>query len=976
MKSIVLLFLFCVFSINVFSQDNKVSDLTSLKWRLCLDKEATWANDELYLTPEISKLPNNPPTGGWETLQKKGKEITIPSTVEEHFWGENGNSFGITGDYIGVSWFSTQFKANQNWKGKRIFLNFESTRLRAEIYINKQLVGYDIYNGTPYSIEISKYIDYSKNNKLAVRITDPDGNFAWIDFLNDYWGMKQPLSASHGFGGITGGVTITVKDKSYFEDIFIKNTPEITKITIETTLNSSNPKLNGELIAELYETENKVLLSKTISLSNNNKTSFNLDFPKAKLWSIETPNLYFVKLKWKGADGSEDIAIKRFGFRWFDVVDVNGDKQFQLNHKRVMLRTSISWGYWPVNGMIPTKELAKKQIQVAKDLGLNMLNFHRGIGQEMILDLADEMGLLYYAEPGGYKTGINSKFSQDINRERLKRMITLFRSHPSLVIYNMINESTRDPEPFEVDDIQLAHNWDETRTITFTSTNFSKKMKYLNDLNPEKIEAPVKLHMLPYDHTLLYQGWWDMHHADGPGVYLDKFYNSPTDFNRNSNNTSEIVMWGEDGAIGTPPRLELLNNELKGKNLGWDGQAYINQFNAFDAFLTTKGFRKAFSTVDSLTQSLGSVAMYYQGRMIENVRISNTVDCYVVNGWEGEKIENHSGIVDIFRNPKANPKIMAHYNQPLFVAVKARELVLEKGKNATIDLHIVNEKNIQGNHTLEISATDNSGEIYKNSFSVNLIGKDTYGQLLKENINFPVINDGYITINTSLKKGDKTIATGFEKLFITSLKKELPTITISDTTNTLSHLLKGIAIVNNNVTAVKIQDIKTKVLLTDNFNTLFGKQAFPLRQDILRWVSHGNKLVIIDDVENFSNWLSTKEVMDYRGSKKIKTNWYGGNYFVKEDKIFNDLPVNTAFNWEYQCLAGYENNRLGIRSENGETIVGIYADHKEELYSAVVRIPLGRGEIILSSLDLKKAIKSNTSASIVAKKILQNMIIN
>ena len=56
--------------------------------------------------------------------------------------------------------------------------------------------------------------------------------------------------------------------------------------------------------------------------------------------------------------------------------------------------------------------------------------------------------------------------------------------------------------------------------------------------------------------------------------------------------------------------------------------------------------------------------------------------------------------------------------------------------------------------------------------------------------------------------------------------------------------------------------------------------------------------------------------------------------------------------------------------------MGIYADHKEELYCAVVRIPVGRGEIIISTLDLKKAIKSNTSASIVAKKILQNMIIN
>ncbi|GEC71741.1 hypothetical protein SAMN05443543_1012 [Flavobacterium flevense] len=143
MKSIVSLLLVWIFSLNVFAQDNKVTDLTVLKWRICLDKEATWANDKLFLTPEILKLPNNPPSEGWEMLEKTGNEITIPATVEEHYWGENGYDFGITGDYIGVFWFSTQFKAKENWKGKRVLLHFKSTRLRTEIYVNKKLAGYE-----------------------------------------------------------------------------------------------------------------------------------------------------------------------------------------------------------------------------------------------------------------------------------------------------------------------------------------------------------------------------------------------------------------------------------------------------------------------------------------------------------------------------------------------------------------------------------------------------------------------------------------------------------------------------------------------------------------------------------------------------------------------------------------------------------------------------------------------------------------
>ena len=46
------------------------------------------------------------------------------------------------------------------------------------------------------------------------------------------------------------------------------------------------------------------------------------------------------------------------------------------------------------------------------------------------------------------------------------------------------------------------------------------------------------------------------------------------------------------------------------------------------------------------------------------MRLSNITDGYAINGWESESIENHSGIVDCWRNPKADPSIIAYYNQP------------------------------------------------------------------------------------------------------------------------------------------------------------------------------------------------------------------------------------------------------------------------------------------------------------------------
>ena len=62
--------------------------------------------------------------------------------------------------------------------------------------------------------------------------------------------------------------------------------------------------------------------------------------------------------------------------------------------------------------MFPTPELARKHVESAVKLGMNMLNCHRCRGNEAILNAADELGVMYYEEPGGfssYRTKPNDK---------------------------------------------------------------------------------------------------------------------------------------------------------------------------------------------------------------------------------------------------------------------------------------------------------------------------------------------------------------------------------------------------------------------------------------------------------------------------------------------------------------------------------------------------------------------------------------
>ena len=58
-------------------------DLAGSGWKAWLDKNAQWENDTLYLPSEIKDmlaiLPVNEPTGGWETLDNVGKDVSVPT---------------------------------------------------------------------------------------------------------------------------------------------------------------------------------------------------------------------------------------------------------------------------------------------------------------------------------------------------------------------------------------------------------------------------------------------------------------------------------------------------------------------------------------------------------------------------------------------------------------------------------------------------------------------------------------------------------------------------------------------------------------------------------------------------------------------------------------------------------------------------------------------------------------------------------
>src|SRR5882757_3381986 len=227
-------------------------------WRLWIDEKAEWKNDPLFLPEDItvdadgvlhgkgSPLPVNEPAGGWQLLDHlTGINVTLPTTVEQHYWGKFSqrpytpeeyrysadDPIPQIGAYLGVSWWGKQIHIPADWKGKRIFLHIRGARLRAEVFLNKKLVGYSIMEELPFECDLTHAADPGGLNLIAIRLTNPFGRYDWVDGLNAQWGAVK-LYRSHGFAGLDRGMTISAHDGVRITDVWVFNTPDAGKIAV------------------------------------------------------------------------------------------------------------------------------------------------------------------------------------------------------------------------------------------------------------------------------------------------------------------------------------------------------------------------------------------------------------------------------------------------------------------------------------------------------------------------------------------------------------------------------------------------------------------------------------------------------------------------------------------------------------------------------------------------------------------------
>jgi len=758
--------------------------------------------------------------------------------------------------------------------------------------------------------------------------------------------------------------------------------------------------VSGRTIAE------KGFILKRMNPGGESLEQIDLTCDGVQIWDLDKPKLYHLRVEINAQERTKETRTIAFGFRTFGPEGLGTDALFRLNGRRMKIYTAISWGYWGINGMWPTPELAVKEVTQAKKLNFNCLNFHRNLAKEDVLRAHDRLGLLRYMEPGAGKMAIGKlpsgvqanaasivmekptseadKFAQRYMFVKCVEMVKAFRSHPSVIEYCLQNEIGADlKNPDTIAVLEAMRAEDPSRCIV------------LNDGFVAPPRKAAQAWFAPWDAKLHrsdeeeWGGWWNQHQGAGDQWY-DEFYKSPTDFTYKSPERKVISEFGEMEGCATPDNHSLMLHELgapkatgignQPANTSYDLADHREIVATYDKFIDRWGFRAAFPATETLWTSLGKKCYDTWQNYMENARISDELDFCAISGWETTAIENHSGIVDNLRNFKSDPEPIAGTLMPVRPVAKQRSACTALGEAATFDLYLLNDTDKAAGGTLMFSAVTPSGKLVKFAeFPAPVWKRDQFSYLVKQAFITPKLEEeGMYRFKFAISSAP--LATQTKEIWVArtamypgeAVECKALRVAVSGVTPALRKQLSrngclevldftpgehyGVIISSGLITGVSGKQNSGD---TTGLESQPGNEVGPvvrtvqvgvLADGILEAVRAGTPLLAIPQADALSDGvakqLAVAGAFTYSGNVgDVRAPWMGNWYFVRKHPLYEGMPVDQAMGIHYQAK-GREANGLLVDGPGVEIVAAYSRDHSRVIGAGTFTTKLGMGKVV------------------------------
>ncbi len=914
------------------------------------------------------------------TAQAAKRAISVPSCWEE-----------VEKDYEGVAYYRRTFKAPANWAGRIVRLHFDAVNFMAEIWLNDKAVGFHEGGFTPFEFRVDQMIKAGEENTLTVRVAGP------ILMENKRIEGVGQMETTQWRGAITGGIWQSVRlvatGDTYVNDVFIEPKIADNTATFHLELENAGVKRASAQVSVVLRPVKRpeqivAQVEKTVELQPG-ATRFDcvLAIPEALHWSPDHPHLYEAVVTLAAGSAGADEWRTRFGLREFTL----RDGRFQLNGQPLYLKATFFEGLYPVKLAYPdSRDMAIREIRLAKEAGFNMIRPWRKPPPPMWLDLADELGVLtvgslaiecmdFPIESARLPGWVENEVSQSILRDRNRACV---------VQWELFNEIKRPVLAQLLHPMAMrARELDPTRLILDESGGWAQGANLYLPYERE----PTKFN--------------DIHHYPGPQINRDT-YDSLLHVARKTPEEMRAMgvlgrLPGKNVQLGLPSYIsELGYGSLP--DLVDNNQRFVRSGNpivpptAYHRRLA-EGQRRALqeSGFDALYPDLQRFCLDQQQqhgvanqRMIEAARCNPAVIGYCIHALtDGDWIIG-AGLLDLWRNPKTHAYAATRKaNQPRLVSLRLlpRNAYAERGTR--LEITGINElAAVAGRLHVEVVAADGS-VAYRQEVPVVMTSGIT--PLFGEAIATRSLA-GHYTVKARVIAADGALITENTQELDVFTPRQLaaPTapIAVLDPANLLKPFLKktGVAFSDFDPGANPLVPVFVSATTA---RTPEQKQRFA---ELVRFVERGGTAVCLQGVGAISDHrfagaaartTSPLLPVTYRAVSAVGS-WTGIPQLVKSHPIFEGLPTGGMMGTVYEnvwspvalCDIGGEAIVAAIGFDwfpEGDRMKRHYYGPGDSWWGAVVtNLPRGEGRLILSQLRLL----DNLGKDPVADKILFNLI--
>lgn len=322
-------------------------------------------------------------------------------------------------NYEGTVWMRQLFNATPK-DGKRYFLYFGAVNYEAHVYLNGRKLGSHKGGFTPFQFEVTGRL-LNGQNTVVVK-ADNTRHQDDIPTLNtDWW----------NYGGITRDVLLAETPDTYIEDYQIQ-LAKGDMGRIEGYVQLAGVQRTQDVTVSIAELGVKTV----VHTDANGRAAVNLALPKNKVryWSPEDPKLYNVSIASTTDKLNDRIGLRTIETRGHDIL---------LNGKSVFLRGVSLHDENPlIPGRLRGEGDMRMMLQWAKDMNCNYVRLAHYPHSEEMIKLADEMGILVWAEVPVYWTISWEKPEVYANAaQQLTDLVVRDKNRASVIIWSIGNET-------------------------------------------------------------------------------------------------------------------------------------------------------------------------------------------------------------------------------------------------------------------------------------------------------------------------------------------------------------------------------------------------------------------------------------------------------------------------------------------------------------------------------------------------------